>query len=244
VSDQQFKRVLLKLGGESLSEIEGGEAGGGVIVQEAVSRTADHVVSLRAHGAEIAIVLGGGNLMRGAKLAGADLQRTTADGMGMLATVINALALGDAIQARGVEARVMTPFSIGGLTERFSSPIARRYLDAGFVVLLAGGTGNPFFTTDTNAALRAAEVGAHVVVKATKVDGVYSADPMKDPDAVRYERLTYREVIDRNLGVMDITAITLCMETNTPVVVCDLWQDGALAGVLAGDTSMGTWIGN
>lgn len=237
LGDHPYKRVLLKLGGESLSD-----RGGNGIVPDALARTADRVVAFRERGAQVALVLGGGNILRGANLAGGDLHRTTADGMGMLATVINALALTDAVQARGVESRVMTPFSVGGLTERFSSRVARRYLDEGAVVLLAGGTGNPFFTTDTNAALRAAEVDADVVVKATKVDGVYSADPMENPDARRYERLTYREVIDRNLGVMDITAITLCMETAIPVVVCNLWQEGALEGVLSGDTALGTWI--
>lgn len=239
MSDGRPPRVLLKLSGEALS----GEGGAG-IVRDDLARTADLIARLREKDAEIALVIGGGNLLRGAELAGGDLERTTADGMGMLATVINALALADAIQACGARARVMSPFTVGGYTEPFSARVARRHLEDGHVVLLSGGTGNPFFTTDTTAALRAAEVGADLLIKATKVDGVYSADPRTNPDAERYAALTYREVIERNLGVMDITAITLCMENDIPVVVCDLWQPGAVQSVLTGDRTTGTWIGS
>jgi len=234
----EFRRLLLKLGGESLSGP--GDAG---VDADATGRTADRIVGLVDLGAEIGLVIGGGNLLRGARLAGGDLARATADAMGMLATVMNALALRDALVARGCDGRVLSAFPVGGFTEVFSAATARRHLDAGRIVLAAGGTGNPYFTTDTCAALRAAEIGAEVLVKATKVDGVYSDDPERNEDAVRYDSLTYRDVIERNLGVMDITAITICMENEIPVVVCNLWEEGALEAVLRGDRNAGTWIG-
>jgi len=228
----------LKLGGESLCGP--GDTG---IDLEAAGRTADRIVRLVDLGAEIGLVLGGGNVLRGAGLAGGDLTRATADAMGMLATVVNALALRDVLEARGREARVLSAFPVGGFTEAFSAATARRHLESGRIVLAAGGTGNPYFTTDTCAALRAAEIGAEVLVKATKVDGVYSDDPKKNTEAVRYGALTYRDVIERNLGVMDITAITICMENEIPVVVCNLWEEGAVEAVLRGDRNAGTWIG-
>jgi len=238
----KFRRLLLKVGGESLCSQNDSGGGSGIEV-EAAGRTADLIVSLHGLGVEIGLVLGGGNILRGGTLAGGGLERTTADAMGMLATVMNAMALADTIQARGVDARVLTAFPVGGFTELFSARGARRHLAAGRIVLMAGGTGNPFFTTDTNAALRAAEIGADILIKATKVDGVYSEDPMVNPDAIRYPTLTYRDVIERNLGVMDITAITLCMENRIPLVVCDLWQAGAVEAVLQGSTDTGTLIG-
>jgi len=237
--DLKLRRVMLKLSGEALC----GDTGYGV--DPATLRSISmEVGEVHALGAEVALVIGGGNIFRGLRGSAQGMDRASADYMGMLATVINALALADAIQACGAQARVMSPFTVGGYTEPFSARVARRHLVDGHVVLLSGGTGNPFFTTDTTAALRAAEVGADVLVKATKVDGVYSADPRTNPDAERYAKLTYRDVIERNLGVMDITAITLCMENEIPVVVCDLWQPGAVQSVLAGDQSTGTWIGS
>ncbi len=235
----KYRRLLLKAGGESLSS-----PGATCIDVEAVEKTADLFVSLHDLGAEVGGVLGGGNILRGGTLAGGTLTRTTADAMGMLATVMNALALGDALKARGKDARVLTPFQVGGFTELFSASAARRYLEAGCILLLAGGTGNPYFTTDTGAAMYAAEIEAEILVKATKVDGVYSDDPMVNPDAIRYNTLTYREVIERNLGVMDITAVTLCMENRIPVVVCNLWQEGAVEAVVQGNLETGTWIGS
>ena len=235
----KYRRLLLKAGGESLSS-----PGGTSIDVAAMENTADLFVSLHDLGAEVGGVLGGGNFLRGGSLTGGALTRTSADAMGMLATVMNALALGDVLRARGKDVRVLTPFQVGGFTELFSAPAARRYLDAGCILLLAGGTGHPYFTTDTGAAMYAAEIGAEILVKATKVDGVYSDDPMVNKDAIRYNTLTYREVIERNLAVMDITAITLCMENRIPVVVCNLWQEGAVEAVVQGNLDTGTWIGN
>lgn len=246
----RFRRLLLKIGGESLCK-----PGGSGIDVEATGRTADLIGSVADLGAEIGLVVGGGNLLRGGRLASSDaanpqsnprgssISRPTADAMGMLATVMNALALADVLRARGRDARVLSAFAVGGFTELFSAAGADRHLRAGRIVLLAGGTGNPFFTTDTCAALRAAEIGAEVLVKATKVDGVYSDDPMVNPDAVRYKSLTYQEVLERELGVMDLTAITLCRENAIRVAVCNLWQAGAIEAVLGGNTELCTWIG-
>lgn len=237
-----FRRLLLKIGGESLSA-----PGGPGVEVEAAGRTAELIASIADLGVEVGLVVGGGNLLRGSHLVGDSathgISRPTADAMGMLATVMNALALADLLCARGRDARVLSAFPVGGFTEVFSAAAADRHLKAGRVVLLAGGTGNPFFTTDTCAALRAAEIGAEVLIKATKVDGVYSDDPMVNPDAVRYKSLSYQEVLERNLGVMDLTAITLCKENGIRVAVCDLWSDGAIEAVLRGDEDRGTWIG-
>ena len=238
----RFRRLLLKIGGESLSE-----PGSPGVEIEAAGRTAELIASIADLGVEVGLVVGGGNLLRGSQLLGDGpphgISRPTADAMGMLATVMNALALADLLRTRGRDARVLSAFPVGGFTELFSAAAADRHLKAGRVVLLAGGTGNPFFTTDTCAALRAAEIGAEVLIKATKVDGVYSDDPMVNPDAVRYKSLSYQEVLERNLGVMDLTAITLCKENGIRVAVCDLWSDGAIEAVLRGDEDRGTWIG-
>ncbi|MBN2490770.1 MAG: UMP kinase [Planctomycetes bacterium] len=233
------RRVLLKIGGEWLA----GPGDRGVDVA-AAGRAADRIVRLATLGVEIGVVVGGGNLVRGGKLAGGALRRTTADAMGMLATVINALVLAEGLGARGHETRVLSAFEVGGFAERFSAAAARRHLEAGRIVFAAGGLGNPLFTTDTCAAVRAVELGAALLVKATNVDGVYAADPAVEPDAERFTSLTYGAVIDRRLGVMDITAVTLCMENDLPVVVLNFAQDGALEAVVRGDRSVGTWIGS
>lgn len=186
-------------------------------------------------GTEIGIVVGGGNLFRGATGALAGMDRATADSMGMLATVMNALALKDALMAAGVPARVQTAVTIAHVGEAFERDRAVRHLEAGRVVLFGGGTGNPFFTTDTAAALRGAEIGADLLLKATKVDGVYSADPMKDPQATRYERLTFDEAIARQLGVLDTAAFALCRDQKLPLAVFSIFKPGALKRVVLGE---------
>jgi uridylate kinase len=186
-------------------------------------------------GVELAIVIGGGNIFRGVAPGAAGMDRATADYMGMLATVMNALALQDALRAVGVVARVQSALKIEQVVEPYIRPKALRYLEEGMVLIFAAGTGNPFFTTDTAAALRGAEIGAEVVLKATKVDGVYSADPMKDPSATRYRTISFDEAIQRNLKVMDATAFALCRDQKLPVKVFSIFKEGALARVLRGE---------
>ena len=223
-------RLLLKLSGEAL----GGPAGVGFDA-DAVRRIASDVAALGRAGVEVAVVVGGGNLVRGAELEDAGLDRITGDRMGMLATVMNALAFRDALVVAGVGAQVLSAHAIPTAAPGYSVERARICLAAGDIAVLAGGTGNPLFTTDTAACLRAIELGADLVVKATKVDGVYSADPHLDAAARRLPELTYREVIDQRLRVMDLTAITLCEEHDLPIVVCDIAEVGALAeGALTG----------
>lgn len=223
-------RILLKLSGEALM---GPDAFGyhGATMAGIVAQIKD-VVEL---GTEIGIVVGGGNLFRGATGALAGMDRATADSMGMLATVMNALALKDALMAAGVPARVQTAVTIAHVGEAFERDRAVRHLEAGRVVLFGGGTGNPFFTTDTAAALRGAEIGADLLLKATKVDGVYSADPMKDPQATRYERLTFDEAIARQLGVLDTAAFALCRDQKLPLAVFSIFKPGALKRVVLGE---------
>ena len=221
-------RLVVKLSGEAL----GGAAGRGLDAA-VLQGLAKEVASAAAGGAELALVLGGGNLCRGATLAGVGIDRVTGDHMGMLATIINALAFRDALRGAGAEATLLSSHAIAQVAPGYSAAAARERLAAGEVVLLAGGTGNPLFTTDTAACLRGVEVGADVVVKATKVDGVYSADPLQDPTAERFDSLTFREVLARRLRVMDMTAIALCEEHALPLVVCDI-APGTLTRVAAG----------
>lgn len=230
------RRLLLKLSGEAL----GGDAGSG-IDPAVLQRLAAEVVAA-GRIAELAVVIGGGNLCRGAVLAAAGVDRVTADHMGMLATVMNALAFRDALLEAGAAATLLSSHAIASVAAGYSVPVARAKLAAGEVVLLAGGTGNPLFTTDTAACLRGLEIGAELVVKATKVDGVYSADPVAHPDAERFERLSYRDVLARQLRVMDLTAIALAEEHALPLLVCDIGVPGTLTKVAAG-AKVGTRIG-
>ena len=235
-------RLLLKLSGEAL----GGPAGVG-FNGETVKRIAADVADVGAAGIDLAVVVGGGNLVRGAELEAAGLPRITGDRMGMLATVMNALGFRDALAAAGRPAQVLSAHGISTVARGYSVERARACFAAGEIAVLAGGTGNPLFTTDTAACLRAIELGADMVVKATKVDGVYSADPERDATARKLPELTYRQVIDRQLRVMDLTAITLCEEHDLPIVVCDIAElgafaaRGALTGVAHGD-KVGTRI--
>ena len=232
----KYKRIVLKLSGEALM----GAANYG-IDPEIISRMADEILEVRAAGVEIGVVIGGGNIFRGAGLAEAGMDRVTGDHMGMLATVMNALAMQDALEKRGGFARVMSALQIHDVCEDFIRRRAIRHLEKGRIVLLAGGIGNPFFTTDSAAALRAIEVGADLLLKATKVDGVYRADPKKKKDAHRYEHVSYEEVIARNLKVMDTAAIALCRDHGLPLRIYDMTRPGNLMRILRGE-SIGTLV--
>lgn len=224
-------RVLLKLSGESFCQ-----PGGHGIDAAELGVIAGEIVDARAHGAEIAVVVGGGNFVRGAQLADiGHIDRATADYMGMLGTVINALALKDRLESMGVPARVMSALEIRSVAEPFIRGRAIRHLEKGRVVVLAAGTGNPFFTTDTCAALRATELGCSALLKATKVDGVYTADPKIDPKATRYESLTFTEALDQRLKIMDTAAFAMCQEHGIPVVVFDFKKKGNIARVVDGE---------
>ncbi|MBI1380898.1 MAG: UMP kinase [Planctomycetaceae bacterium] len=232
-----FSRVLLKLSGEALGSPQNGHG----IDPDAVQLVARQVARVAELGVEIALVCGGGNILRGAEFSRIGGDRASADHMGMLATVINGIALSEAIESQGVDTRLMSAIDIRQVAEPFTRRRALSHLDQGRVVVLAAGTGNPFFTTDTAAALRAAELRCEVLLKATKVDGVYSADPRKDPKAVRLETLTYMDVLSRGLAVMDGTAITLCMEKSLPVIVFDFFSEGNIERVVKGER-LGTTI--
>jgi len=232
-----YKRVLLKLSGEALE----GAPGGGCIDFETVGKFADQIAAVAREGVQVGLVVGGGNIYRGARGAVNGPDRSTGDYMGMLATVINALAVQGAIEARGVETRVMSAIEMPPVAERYIRRRALRHLEKGRVVICAAGTGNPFFTTDTAAALRASEIGAEVLLKATNVDGVYDADPKTHPDAKRFDSLSYTEALTRNLRVMDATAISLCRENRLPVIVFDLNAPGSIFSVLHGE-SIGTLV--
>lgn len=234
-SEQTVRRVLVKLSGEVL----GGGTGG--LNADRLRKAAAELIAVNALGVETALVVGGGNLLRGAALAKTGIARVTADHMGMLATIMNALALRDAIEAQGAAANVLTTPAIAGVAEGYSVRQARRSLAAGAVVLVAGGTGNPYFTTDTAACLRAIEIDADLVVKGTKVDGVYSADPVTNPHAEWFDQITFGEVMASRFGVMDLTAAALCEENRLPVVVCDIAVPGALTKAACGD-KVGTRI--
>ncbi len=235
-STKQYKRVLLKLSGESLC---GASAHG--IRPEALLSISAEIKLAHAQGLQIGVVVGGGNIWRGEQDRGEAISRVTADYMGMLATLMNALALQDALEKLGVPTRVQSAVEINKLSEPYIRRKAIRHLEKGRVVIFAGGTGNPYFTTDTAAALRAVEIEAEVVLKATKVDGVYSADPKKDKTAKRFEKLTFMDSIKQRLKVMDTTALTLCMENRMPVVVFDLAVKGNIARAVAGQ-KVGTLI--
>jgi uridylate kinase len=224
-----YKRVLIKLSGEALM---GDDAFG--INRQTIERIVGEVSAVVRHGVETAVVIGGGNIFRGVAGGAAGMDRATADYMGMLATVMNALALQDAFRQAGVTARVQSALNIDQVVEPYIRPKALRYLEEGKVVIFAGGTGNPFFTTDTAAALRGSEMGVEIVLKATKVDGVYTADPMKDPNATRYAKISFDEAIAKNLKVMDATAFALCRDTRLPIRVFSIFKEGALLDVVRG----------
>jgi uridylate kinase len=224
-----YKRILLKLSGEALM----GEQEFG-IDPAVVQRMAQDIAQAVAAGVEVGLVIGGGNIFRGVSLASGGMERATADHMGMLATVINALSVQDGLEKAGVPVRVMSALPIHQVCEDYVRRRAIRHLEKGRVVIMAAGTGNPFFTTDSAATLRGIEINADLVLKATKVDGVYNADPVKDPSATRYSRLSFDEVLQRQLGVMDLTAIVLCRDHNLPLRVFNMNKPGALMAILYG----------
>ncbi|MBA4260635.1 MAG: UMP kinase [Comamonadaceae bacterium] len=224
-----YKRILLKLSGEALM---GDDAFG--INRATIARVVEEIAEVTRLGVEVAIVIGGGNIFRGVAGGSVGMDRATADYMGMLATVMNSLALADTMEKAGLVARVMSAIAIEQVVEPYVRPKALQYLEEGKVVVFAAGTGNPFFTTDTAAALRGAEIGAEIVLKATKVDGVYSADPNKDPNATRYTSLTFDEAMAKNLQVMDATAFALCRDQKLPVKVFSIFKPGALRKVVLG----------
>ncbi len=238
MADQlRYTRVLLKISGESLCQP--GQSG---IDATAVTAVADELSALAKRGVQIGLVIGGGNILRGRDLTGnPHVQRPTADYMGMLATVINALALHDTLVSRGAACHVMSAIAMSGVCDVYTLRAATASLAAGKIVILAGGTGSPFFTTDTCAALRASELKAQVLMKATKVDGVFDADPMKNPAATKYAALTYEKVLADKLGVMDLTAISLCMENRIPIMVFQLFKQGNLLSAVSGQ-DVGTLI--
>ena len=235
-SPSAYRRVLLKLSGEALmGELDYG------IEPQVIQRLATEIAAAQGAGVEIAIVIGGGNIFRGAGLARAGMDRVTGDYMGMLATVMNALAIQDALESLDVYARVMSALQIHDVCEDYIRRRAVRHLEKGRVVILAAGTGNPFFTTDTAASLRAIEIGADILLKATKVDGVYDADPLENPRAKRFDTVTYDQVIADKLGVMDATAIVMCRDNELPLRIFDLTQPNALVRAMSGD-DVGTLV--
>jgi uridylate kinase len=229
-TNARYKRILLKLSGEALM---GDDAYG--INRETLWRIVNEVKTVTDLGVEVGVVIGGGNIFRGMAGASSGMDRATADYMGMLATVMNAMALSDAMRQAGMNARVQSALSIEQVVEPYIRGKAIRYLEEGKIVIFGGGTGNPFFTTDTAAALRGSEIGAEMVLKATKVDGVYSADPKKDPTATRYTKISFDEAIGRGLGVMDATAFALCRDQKLPINVFSIFKTGALKRVVLGE---------
>ena len=225
-----YKRVLLKLSGEALM---GDDAFG--INRATIERMVAEIKEVVDTGVEMAVVIGGGNIFRGMAGGAAGMDRATADYMGMLATIMNALALQDAMKHAGLEARVQSALRIDQVVEPYIRPRAMRHLSEGKIVIFAAGTGNPFFTTDTAAALRGVEIGAEVVLKATKVDGIYTADPKKDPNATRYSDISFDEAISKNLGVMDATAFALCRDQKMTIKVFSIFKEGALKRIVQGD---------
>jgi uridylate kinase len=234
--DIVHRRILLKLSGEAL--MGSGDFG---IDPAVIGRVADEVAELAAAGVQIGLVIGGGNIFRGAGLAGGGMDRVVGDHMGMLATVMNSLAMQDALEKRNVPVRVMSALKINQVCEDYIRRRAVRHLEKGRVVIMAAGTGNPFFTTDSAASLRAIEIGADLLIKATKVNGVYSADPVKHPDAKLYSQLSYDQVLTDNLGVMDATAVVLCRDQNMPLRVLNINEPGALMRLVRGE-SVGTLV--
>jgi uridylate kinase len=231
-----YRRILLKLSGEALIA----EQGSGIDASM-LQYLAAEIRSVHALGGEIALVIGGGNIFRGTEASVYGIERVTADYMGMLGTVINGLALQSALEQVNVQTRVLTAFEMRAFAEPYIRRRAMRHMEKGRIVIFAGGTGNPFFTTDTTAALRAAEIGAEIIMKATKVDGIYDADPLTHPDAVKFQHLTYIEVLQRGLKVMDATAISLCMENRLPIVVFDFKKPGSIQSILEGK-HVGTFV--
>jgi len=234
----RYRRILVKLSGEALM----GECDYGIDATF-LKRLAGEIGAVRAHGVEVGVVMGGGNLFRGAGLARAGMDRVTGDQMGMLATVMNSLALQDALESTGVFARVMSAIRINEVCEDYIRRRAIRHLEKGRVTIFAAGTGNPFFTTDTAASLRAIEIEAALLIKATKVDGIFDSDPMLNPGAKRYDRLTYDQVLDQRLNVMDATAIVLCRDHRLPLRVFNMNDPGALVRVARGE-DVGTLVTN
>jgi len=231
------RRIALKLSGEAFADPDTGYG----IHPETVQKVAAQIAEVNAEGYEIGVVVGGGNIWRGLSSAAEGMDRANADYMGMLATVINAMALRDVIESAGAEARVQTAINIAEVAEPYIRLRAIRHLEKGRVVIFAGGTGNPYFTTDTTAALRAAEIGAEAVLKATRVDGVYDSDPLTNPNATRFEALTYMEVLEKGLRVMDATAITMCMDNDLPIRVFDITVPGNIAKAVRGE-DVGTLV--
>ena len=238
MSKSVYKRVLLKLSGESLAEQDGGFG----IDVEAIKDLANEVLDGKNLGVEMAIVIGGGNIFRGATASNLGMERVTGDYMGMLATIINALALQHALEDVGIQTRVQTAIEIPQVAETYIRRRAIRHLEKDRVVIFAAGTGNPYFTTDTAASLRAVEIGADVIFKATKVDGVYSADPMKDDSAVKFNQLTYLEILKKGLQVMDSTSVSLCMDNKLPMIVFNVREKSSIKKVLMGE-KIGTLVG-
>jgi uridylate kinase len=233
-----YRRVLLKISGQRLA----GDEGFGISAT-AIHRTAREIMEAQEQGVEIAVVCGGGNIIRGIHAAEGGFNRVTGDYMGMLAGVLNALALQDALEKCGATTRVLSAIEVKQVAEPQIRRRAIRHIEKGRIVIFAGGTGNPFFTTDTGAALRAMEIGADVLLKGTRVDGIYDRDPEKFPDARRYDRLTYQSFLERNLGVMDTSAIALCRDNKLPIVVFDMTVPGNMLRVISGEP-MGTTVGD
>ncbi len=235
---RKYKRILLKLSGEALMGT--GDYG---IDPSTIGRIAEEIQSLLDIGTEVGVVIGGGNIFRGAGLAQAGMDRITGDHIGMLATVINSLALQDALERRGSYARVMSAIRINEVCEDYLRRRAIRHLEKGRVAIFAAGTGNPFFTTDSAAALRAIEINAEIMLKATKVDGVYTADPKKDASATKYDQISFTDALSQNLGVMDATALVMCRENNLPIKVFNIFNSGDLMRVVCGE-NVGTLVCN
>ncbi|EMY70899.1 UMP kinase [Leptospira vanthielii] len=234
----RFKRILIKLSGEALA----GEGELGIDTNKTFS-LAGQIKEVHDLGLEVAVVVGGGNMIRGETLAKSGMDRATADYMGMLGTIMNGLALQDACEKQGMFTRVLSAIEMKSVAEPYIRRRAVRHLEKNRVIIFAGGTGNPYFTTDTTASLRAVEVGCEVILKATKVDGVYTADPKKDPDAKRYLQVSFMESIKHRLKVMDSTALSLCMDNNMPIIVFDIFKTGNLRKLIDGET-IGTLISN
>jgi len=238
VSKAKYKRILLKLSGEAFH----GKQKFGISL-DVLDNISEEISEVHSLGIETAIVIGGGNIFRGIGSAAKGMDRSTADYMGMLATVINALALQDSLERKGILTRVQTALEINRVAESYIKRRAIRHLEKGRVVIFAGGTGNPFFTTDTAATLRALEIGAEVILKATKVDGVYDKDPIKYEDASKFKRLNYMEVLNKQLKIMDATAISLCMQGNIPIIVFNFFDYGNVKKIVMGE-EVGTTVGS
>jgi len=235
-SDKPYKRVLLKLSGEVLM----GDSGYG-IEPETINRLASELIEVRKSGVELAIVIGGGNIFRGMMGTASGMDRASADYMGMMATIMNAIGLQDAIERQGEPVRVVSALHVREVAEPYIRRRSVRHLEKGRIVIFAAGTGNPYFTTDTAASLRAMEIQADVVLKGTKVDGVYTADPMRDPEAMRYDTLSFTEALTKQLGVMDATALSLCRDNRMPIIVFDVTTAGQMLKAVSGE-SVGTLV--